>query len=111
VTALEPARTVVEATVCVGADTVPGPGVSLLGRTTVGSGRVLQQGVWVRDSRLGDRVTIEPYGVVDGAEVGSGCQVGPFARLTPASRLLPGARMGSFVENGSGSASPERDGD
>jgi bifunctional UDP-N-acetylglucosamine pyrophosphorylase/glucosamine-1-phosphate N-acetyltransferase len=111
VTVLEPARTVVEATVCVGPDTVLHPGVSLLGRTTVGSECVLQQGVWVRDSRLGDRVTVAPYGVVDGAEVGSGCQVGPLARLTPASRLLPGARMGSFVENGSGGCSPEPDKD
>jgi len=90
VTVLEPGRTAVEATVCVGEDTVLHAGVSLLGRTTVGAGCVLNQGVWVRDSTLGDRVTVEPYSVIDGAEVGSGCQVGPFARLRPASRLLPG---------------------
>jgi bifunctional UDP-N-acetylglucosamine pyrophosphorylase/glucosamine-1-phosphate N-acetyltransferase len=47
---------------------------------------------------LGDEVTIEPYSVLDGAEVGSGCRVGPFARLRPASRLLSGARVGNFVE-------------
>jgi bifunctional UDP-N-acetylglucosamine pyrophosphorylase/glucosamine-1-phosphate N-acetyltransferase len=100
VTVLEPARTVVEATACVGADTVLHPGVSLLGLTSVGAGCVLQQGVWVRDGKLGDRVTIGPYSVVDGAEVGSGCQVGPFARLTPASPLLSAARVGGPVENG-----------
>lgn len=111
VTVLEPGRTEVEATVCVGADTVLHPGVSLLGRTTVGAGCVLQQGVWVRDSRLGDRVTVEPYSVIDGAEVGSDCQVGPFARLPPASRLLPGARVGSFAEDGSaGAKAPESEG-
>jgi bifunctional UDP-N-acetylglucosamine pyrophosphorylase/glucosamine-1-phosphate N-acetyltransferase len=100
VTVLEPARTVVEATACVGADTVLHPGVSLLGLTSVGAGCVLQQGVWVRDGKVGDRVTIGPYTVIDGAEVGSGCQVGPFARLTPASPLLSGARVGSPVEGG-----------
>src|ERR1700674_5031784 len=100
VTVLEPGRTAVEATVCVGEDTVLHAGVSLLGRTTVGAGCVLNQGVWVRDSTLGDRVTVEPYSVIDGAEVGSGCPVGPFARLQPASRLLPGARVGSFAEDG-----------
>lgn len=100
VTVLEPGRTEVEATVCVGADTVLHPGVSLLGRTAVGAGCVLRQGVWVRDSRLGDRVTVEPYSVIDGAEVGSDCHVGPFARLPPASRLLPGARVGNFSETG-----------
>jgi bifunctional UDP-N-acetylglucosamine pyrophosphorylase/glucosamine-1-phosphate N-acetyltransferase len=99
VTVLEPGRTEVEATVCVGADTVLHPGVSLLGRTTIGAGCILRQGAWVRDSRLGDRVTVEPYSVIDGAEVGSDSQVGPFTRLSPASRLLPGARVGSFVED------------
>jgi bifunctional UDP-N-acetylglucosamine pyrophosphorylase / glucosamine-1-phosphate N-acetyltransferase len=95
VTVLEPGRTAVEATVCIGEDTVLHAGVSLLGRTTVGAGCVLSQGVWVRDSTLGDRVTVEPFSVIDGAEVGSGCHVGPFAHLPPASRLLPGARVGS----------------
>jgi bifunctional UDP-N-acetylglucosamine pyrophosphorylase/glucosamine-1-phosphate N-acetyltransferase len=104
VTVLEPARTVVEATACVGADTVLHPGVSLLGLTSVGAGCVLQQGVWVRDGKVGDRVTIGPYTVIDGAEVGSGCQVGPFARLTPASRLLSGARVGSSGDEGGGLA-------
>lgn len=98
VTVLEPRRTAVEATVCVGEDTVLHAGVTLLGRTTVGAGCVLHHGVWVRDSKLGDRVTVEPYGVIDGAEVGSDCQLGPFARLQPASRLLPGARVCGFGE-------------
>jgi bifunctional UDP-N-acetylglucosamine pyrophosphorylase/glucosamine-1-phosphate N-acetyltransferase len=61
----------------------------------------------VRDSRLGDRVTVEPYSVVDGAEIGSGCRVGPLARLTPASRLLPGTRMGKLIENGPARDRPE----
>jgi bifunctional UDP-N-acetylglucosamine pyrophosphorylase/glucosamine-1-phosphate N-acetyltransferase len=44
VTVLEPARTLVEATVCIGPDTVLHPGVSLLGRTEIGSGCLLHQG-------------------------------------------------------------------
>ncbi|HVT59911.1 MAG TPA: NTP transferase domain-containing protein [Thermoanaerobaculia bacterium] len=98
VTMLDPARTVVEATVCVGADTVLHPGVSLLGRTRVGAGCTLHQGAWLRDTGLGEGVTVEPYSVLDGAEVGDFCRVGPFARLRPASRLLKGARVGNFVE-------------
>jgi bifunctional UDP-N-acetylglucosamine pyrophosphorylase/glucosamine-1-phosphate N-acetyltransferase len=91
-TVLEPARTVAEATVCVGPDTVLHPDVSLLGRTESGSGCVLRQ---VRHSRLGDLVTVEPYSLLDGAVVAGGCRVGPFARLGTASRLLPGGRLGS----------------
>lgn len=98
VTVLEPARTVVEPGVRIGADTVIHPGVSLLGHTTVGAGCTLHQGAWLRDTVVADGVTIEPYSVLDGAEIGDSCRVGPFARLRPASRLLPGARVGNFVE-------------
>jgi bifunctional UDP-N-acetylglucosamine pyrophosphorylase/glucosamine-1-phosphate N-acetyltransferase len=98
VTILAPERTTIEPGVRVGADTVIHADVALLGRTEVGGGCVLHQGAWLRDSRLGDGVTIEPYSVLDGAEVGDGCRVGPFARLRPASRLLRKARVGNFVE-------------
>jgi bifunctional UDP-N-acetylglucosamine pyrophosphorylase / glucosamine-1-phosphate N-acetyltransferase len=98
VTILEPPRTVIEPQVQVGPDTVIHPDVALLGRTEVGTGCVLNQGAWIRDSRIGEGVVIEPYSVLDGADVGDGCRVGPFARLRPASRLLRSARVGNFVE-------------
>jgi bifunctional UDP-N-acetylglucosamine pyrophosphorylase / glucosamine-1-phosphate N-acetyltransferase len=98
VTVLEPERTVIEPGVQVGEDTVIHPGASLLGQTMVGRECTIHQGAWLRDSIVGDGATIEPYSVLDGAEVGDGCRVGPFARLRPASRLLQGARVGNFVE-------------
>ncbi len=98
VTVLDPARTVVEAGVRVGRDTVLHPGVSLSGHTVIGEGCTLGQGAWLRDSELADAVTVEPYCVLDGARVASECRVGPFARLRPASVLLEGARVGNFVE-------------
>lgn len=98
VTVLEPARTVVEPGVEVGADTVLHPDVSLTGATAVGPGCTIHQGAWLRDSVLGAGVTIEPYSVLDGARVAEGCRVGPFARLRPGARLEEGARAGNFVE-------------
>lgn len=98
VTVLEPSRTVVEPSVRVGPDTVLHPGVSLHGHTQVGTGCVLHQGVWARDTAIADGVTIEPYSVLDRAEVGPAATVGPFARLRPASVLLEGAHVGNFVE-------------
>jgi bifunctional UDP-N-acetylglucosamine pyrophosphorylase/glucosamine-1-phosphate N-acetyltransferase len=98
VTILEPERTVVEPGVRIGEDTVIHPGVSLLGSTSIGRDCVVHQGAWLRDTSVADGTTIEPYSVLDGAEVGEGCRVGPFARLRPASRLLRGARVGNFVE-------------
>ena len=97
-TILEPARTVIQYGVRVGEDTVIHPGVSLLGHTSVGRECVILQGAWLRDTKIADGAIIEPYSVLDRAEVGEGCRVGPFARLRPASRLLGGARVGNFVE-------------
>lgn len=98
VTVLDPARTEVEPGICVGADTVLHPGVSLSGRTTVGAGTVLHAGVIVRDCEIGDGVTILPYSVLEESRIEAGCRVGPFAHLRPASHLLSGARVGNFVE-------------
>jgi bifunctional UDP-N-acetylglucosamine pyrophosphorylase/glucosamine-1-phosphate N-acetyltransferase len=98
VTILEPARTVIEPGVIVGEDTVIHPGVSLLGRTAMGRECIVHQGAWLRDTTVADGTIIEPYCVLDRAEVGEGCRVGPFARLRPAARLQSGARVGNFVE-------------
>lgn len=72
VTVLEPARTTVDAETRVGRDTVVHPGAALLGNTEVGAGAVIHQGAWIRDSRLGDGVTVGPYAVLDGADVEAG---------------------------------------
>ncbi|HEX4964629.1 MAG TPA: bifunctional UDP-N-acetylglucosamine diphosphorylase/glucosamine-1-phosphate N-acetyltransferase GlmU [Thermoanaerobaculia bacterium] len=97
-TVLEPARTVIHYGVPVGEDTVIHPDVTLTGHTVIGRECVIHQGAWLRDTKVGDGAVIEPYSVLDGAEVGPGCRVGPFARLRPASRLREGARVGNFVE-------------
>jgi bifunctional UDP-N-acetylglucosamine pyrophosphorylase/glucosamine-1-phosphate N-acetyltransferase len=98
VTILEPARTSIEPTVKVGADTVIHPEVSLEGETRIGEGVVLQQGVWMRNTRVGDGVLVKAYSLLEDAEVAPDCIVGPFARLRPAAVLLEGARVGNFVE-------------
>ncbi len=98
VTVLDPARTTVEPSVDVGRDAVLHPEVSLAGGTTVGEGCELKQGVWVRDSRIGDGVVIEPYSVLDGATVEAGARIGPFARLRPGARIGVEAKVGNFVE-------------
>ena len=97
VTILEPARTVDRAAGRVGADTVIHPG-RLAPRPHRGAARAASStrapGSATAGSARASR--IEPYSVLDGAEVGDGCRVGPFARLRPASRLLrrsPGGQL------------------
>lgn len=98
VTILDPARTVVEPGVEVGADTVLHPGVSLLGGSRVGAGCTLHQGAWLRDTELADGVEVRPYSVLDGARVGESSKVGPFARLRPGADLGREVAVGNFVE-------------
>lgn len=98
VTILEPGRTVVEAEVRVGRDSVLHPGVSLLGRTVIGAGSTIHSNAWIRDATLGNGVEIGPMTVVEEAEVGDGSRVGPYARLRPGARLGARNRIGNFVE-------------
>lgn len=98
VTVLDPSRTVVEPTVEVGRDAVLHPGVSLHGRTVVGEGASLHQGVWARDAEIAAGAEILPYSTLESARVESGCRVGPFARLRPGALMRRGSSVGNFVE-------------
>jgi len=98
VSILDPKRTTIEATVSVGKDTVVHPGVSLLGETRIGDGCTLEQGVWLRDTTVGDGTRIAPYSVLEGAEIAEECQIGPFARMRPGALVAKGVKVGNFVE-------------
>jgi len=98
VTILDPNRVVVEADVEVGRDSVIHPGVSLTGRSRMGEGCTVHQGAWLRDARLGSRVIVQPYSVLEGVEVGDACQIGPFARMRPGAVMKERAKIGNFVE-------------
>jgi bifunctional UDP-N-acetylglucosamine pyrophosphorylase/glucosamine-1-phosphate N-acetyltransferase len=98
VTIDDPATTYVDGTVAVGVDTILHPGVSLEGRTTIGSGCEIHSGVRIVDSRIGDRVTILNHCVITESVVGDDVKVGPFAHLRNEADLRSGARVGNFVE-------------
>ncbi len=97
VTFLQPATTRVEAGVTIGADTVVGPGVSLLGATSVGTGAELGPHATVHDSRIGDGARVL-HAYLTEAQVGERASVGPFAYLRPGTVLGEGAKVGTFVE-------------
>jgi bifunctional UDP-N-acetylglucosamine pyrophosphorylase / glucosamine-1-phosphate N-acetyltransferase len=97
VTFLQPHTTRVEAGVTIGEDTTIGPGVSLLGRTSVGGGSEIGPHVTLQDSRVGSGATLRQAFVVD-AEIGDGAIIGPFAYLRPGTVVGPGAKVGTYVE-------------
>jgi bifunctional UDP-N-acetylglucosamine pyrophosphorylase/glucosamine-1-phosphate N-acetyltransferase len=98
VTVLDPASTQVEPGVEIGSDSTLHSSVVISGKSRLGRGCTLHQGVWIRDSVLADGVTVEPYSILDGADVGPGCSVGPFGRLRPGAVLEEGSKVGNFVE-------------
>ncbi len=98
VTVLDPASTYVDDTVAIGADTVLYPGVILEGRTAIGSECVVGPGCQVTSSRLGDRVRLKPYCVLNESVVEEGAELGPFCNLRPLSHVGADAKIGNFVE-------------
>jgi bifunctional UDP-N-acetylglucosamine pyrophosphorylase/glucosamine-1-phosphate N-acetyltransferase len=98
VTLIDPERTYVDTGVRVGPDTVIHPGVTLEGRTVVGSGCTLLPGVRIVDSLLGDGVTVKDNSLLTGARLDGANSVGPMAHLRPGAHLMAGAKVGNFVE-------------
>ncbi len=98
VTILDPARTYVDDTVTVGADTVLHPNVCLTGETVVGAECEIGAGSHLASSRLGDRVTLKPYCILTEAAVEDEATLGPFCHLRPLAHVGPQAKIGNFVE-------------
>jgi bifunctional UDP-N-acetylglucosamine pyrophosphorylase/glucosamine-1-phosphate N-acetyltransferase len=98
VTFLDPAASLVGPRVTLGMDAVVAPGVRLVGQVEVGEGASVGQGCVVTDSRIGARVELRPYCVLDRSRVGPGCLVGPFAHLREGSVLEEAVHVGNFVE-------------
>jgi bifunctional UDP-N-acetylglucosamine pyrophosphorylase/glucosamine-1-phosphate N-acetyltransferase len=98
VTIEDPATAYIDRDVEIGADTVIHPGVSLEGRTIIGTGCEIHSGVRIVDSQIGDRVTILNHCVITDSRVADAARVGPFAHLRNEADVRQQARVGNFVE-------------
>lgn len=98
VTVFRPETCVFDADVQVGPDTVIEPFVQLLGSTTIGGDCVVRSYSVVKDSRIGDAVTIRNGSVIDDSTVDNGAIIGPYSHLRPASQIGENAHVGNFVE-------------
>jgi len=97
VTIIDPASTVVEAEVEIGADTVVEPGTFLRGTTRIGERCTVGPLSTLVDTTVGDESRIV-HSYLDRAQLGAGVSVGPFAYLRPSARLHDRAKAGTFVE-------------
>ena len=98
VTCLDPASTHVSVLATVGRDTVLYPQVQIEGATQIGEGCTVHAGSRIRDSQLGNRVTVLDGCVILEAEIADECILGPYAHLRPGNRLRRNVKIGNFVE-------------
>lgn len=98
VTVFYPQSCVIDCDVEIGADTVIEPFVQLLGKTKIGGGVRIQSYSVIRNTEIGDNVTVLPGCVMDDSRVQAGATVGPYSRLRPGSNIGEGAKVGNFVE-------------
>ncbi len=97
VTIVDPASTLIDADVSVGADSVIEPSCFLRGQTVVGEGTTVGPLSTLIDVRLGDGVRVV-HSYLEQCEVRDGATVGPFAYLRPGAVLRERAKAGTFVE-------------
>src|SRR5439155_26054759 len=69
VTIEDPDTAYIDGDVTIGADTIVRPGVSIEGRTRIGSGCEIHSGARIVDSAIGDRVTIFNHSVITNSRV------------------------------------------
>ncbi|HVY53883.1 MAG TPA: bifunctional UDP-N-acetylglucosamine diphosphorylase/glucosamine-1-phosphate N-acetyltransferase GlmU [Gammaproteobacteria bacterium] len=98
VTLYDPHRLDVRGELVVGRDVVIDVGVIVEGQVTIGNGCVIGPHVCLRNTDVGNRVTIKANSVLDSAVVGDEAIVGPFARIRPGTVLGNQAHVGNFVE-------------
>jgi bifunctional UDP-N-acetylglucosamine pyrophosphorylase / glucosamine-1-phosphate N-acetyltransferase len=97
VTVVDPATTLVDADVALGADTTVEPSTFLRGRTRAGERCRLGPLTTIVDSTLGDGVTVLNAVILE-SELHDGALVGPFTYLRPGTVLRERAKAGTFVE-------------
>jgi bifunctional UDP-N-acetylglucosamine pyrophosphorylase / glucosamine-1-phosphate N-acetyltransferase len=97
VTIVDPASTLIDATVAIGRDTTIEPSTFLRGATRIGDGCRIGPLTTIVDSDLGDGVTVL-QSHVHGATAEAGVSIGPFTYLRPDAVLRENAKAGTFVE-------------
>lgn len=98
VTIFYPATCVIDPDVEIAPDSVIEAYVQLLGRTKVGTGCRIRSYSVIRDSEIGDRVSILPGCAIEESKVLSGANIGPYSHLRPGSDIGEDAHVGNFVE-------------
>ncbi len=98
VTLVRPQEVYVDPEVQIGTDTVVCPGCYISGKTVIGANCYIEGNCYIKDSVIGDNVTLKMGTYIEESEVEASCQLGPYAHLRPKSVLKKGAKVGNFSE-------------
>lgn len=98
VTLRDPNRLDVRGEIAFGSDVEIDINVILDGAVRLGNRVTIGPNVVIKDSVIGDDVTILAGSNIDGVEMDSGCIIGPSARLRPGTKLSKNVKIGNFVE-------------
>ncbi|MES1210155.1 MAG: NTP transferase domain-containing protein [Pseudomonadota bacterium] len=90
----DPATTEVQPDVTIDVDVELGRFVSLRGRTNIGHGARIGDGVILTDVEVGPGAVVEPYTLASGSVIAPHATVGPFAWLQPGTGASPMAEDG-----------------
>lgn len=95
---LAPETTYIENTVEIGMGSVIYPNVTILGKTKIGEGVVIESGTFIKDSIVETEAKILANSYLEEAKVGAKADIGPMARLRPGTEIGVKAKIGNFVE-------------
>jgi bifunctional UDP-N-acetylglucosamine pyrophosphorylase/glucosamine-1-phosphate N-acetyltransferase len=98
VTFIDSATAYIGPEVTIGQDTTIGPNVQIMGKSSIGTGVLIEGTAWLRDVVIGDRCHLKLGVRAERCEIGDDCEIGPFANLREGTRLAGHNRIGNFVE-------------
>lgn len=98
VTFIDPSHAYISDDARIGRDCVIHPDVHIEGKSVIGDGCEIYQGARIRNSQLGNRVTVKDHCVIIDSKIADDCTVGPFAHLRMNAQMEERAVVGNFVE-------------
>lgn len=98
VTFIDPSHAYISDDAQIGRDCIIHPNVHVEGKSAIGDGCEIHQGARIRNSRLGNRVTVKDHCLIVDSVIADDCAVGPFAHLRMNAQMEERAVVGNFVE-------------
>ena len=98
VTFIDPNTAYISEQAEIGADSVIGPNVQILGKCKIGRGVRIEGTAWLSGVTVGDRCHIKLGVRAEDCNIGEDSEIGPFANLRAGTELDGHNRIGNFVE-------------